>query len=132
MLWSNDTYLEVLPSYAGARLDPNITIQTEHPSGVFTGSALRIRVESSVNSPGIERTVQVFNWNTSSWDLLNLGIAPQIDEAQELLISQGVPNYLGSQGVRVRMNWRSTAAAGSRSWKAKMDNIRVVIDPPTP
>lgn len=93
------------------------TIPTDSPTD------LKIFYEANANTPGLTITVEAFNWNTNSFDVLDSFDASfNADENVGIVIS-GHPEYVeaGSGDVRARIGWRKTGFTIVFPWEVGID-----------
>lgn len=93
------------------------TLPTDSPSD------LKLFYEANANTPGLTLTVEAFNWNTNSFNVLDSFDASfNTDENVGIIIS-GQDQFVedGTGNVRARIGWRKTGFTILFPWEIGID-----------
>ena len=87
------------------------------------GSAAEIRVESNANTPGLEYTVEAFNWNAGSYDVVGIQTESfNTDQVVQFAITPA--DHVDSGGdVRTRVGWRQVGFTILFPWQVNVDQV---------
>ncbi len=123
---SDDDKLKVNPSNAGSRSGTGIITSMIAPAGTFT--SLIVGVESSnpvQTSANPVQTIELFNWNTSAWDLVDTRPATATDAVALITITSGLDRYINGSTREVRtrvLHVTNLGIAGNR-WVVALDQV---------
>lgn len=114
---------------------PGITLNTsEAPLWlIFNGTlpsdnpnTLDLVMESQAGTPGLTATLEVWNWNTSAYDVVDVSPTSfNSDAVVTVDLTSGISNYVqsGTGAVRTRAGWRLTGLALVYPWIVSLDQI---------
>ena len=87
------------------------------------GSAAEIRVESNANTPGLAYTVEAFNWNAGSYDVVGIQTESfNTDQVVQFAITPA--DHVDSGGdVRTRVGWRRAGFTLLFPWQVNVDQV---------
>ncbi|MEQ1823058.1 MAG: reprolysin-like metallopeptidase [Fimbriimonadaceae bacterium] len=129
LLSSNNAYLRVRPSFAGARLDPNVLVETTHACPVASPSSLIFTAELNATAGPNDFKLQAFNNTSGLWEDLATGITSTTDTTYSQTVSTSTSRFISAGSIRVRCWVRAQSANGSRSWEVQHDLVTVEIRP---
>ena len=87
-------------------------------------------VESQAGTPGLELTVEMFNWITNQWDVIGVDDESfnsdkfrhfNLSELRHLYVKEGVRSEDGR--VRARLGWRQTGFIINFPWNVRVDQV---------
>ncbi len=110
--------ITIFPSEAPITLDFDGTLPTDSPA------SLDVTFESSANTPGLELTISMWNYNTSSWDIV--GTAAQGFNVDVVRTFPGVPAdhvEVGTGAVRTRYEVRQAGIIFQFPWLDCIDHV---------
>jgi hypothetical protein len=127
---SDDLYAEFSPiapsntSLSGPTSD--ILIEFEGALSTDSPGTLAITVEASATEEGPTQTIEMFNWNTGQYQVVDSRSATANSDSsvyRELTdsITDFVQPVTGS--VKARVGWKTIGFGLSRSWTARVDQI---------
>lgn len=111
-----------------ASYNPGFTINnTEAPVWLeFDGtapSATEFLVESSAGTPGLEYTVEAFNWNTMNFDVVGT-TNESFETDQVATFSIVAADHIDSNGaVQSRVGWRAVGFTINFPWEVRVDQV---------
>ena len=117
------------------KLNPGFTLNdTEAPVWlVFDGNvvndlptSLGMVVESRVDTPGLTKTIELFNWGSQQFEVVDSRSGSfNTDETVELDLSNDVFTYLQRQSaeIRARVGWRQTGFTINFPWLVCVDQV---------
>ena len=122
---SDDADLQVNPGFTLTSLEPPIAIEMESNVGTASLSELTLTVEASVNTPGLSRITQVFNFSTGTYD--DVDTIPgsfNVDLVNTVDLSSSIADYVDTDGsVNVRPSWMQNGFTLIFPWRADVDNV---------
>lgn len=126
VLDSNDMYISFQPGFTlnsneapvwlefdGALLSPNISV-------------LFANIESSVNTPGLTQTIEMFDWLAGEYSVVDSRDASfNIDMVFSIDVSNTVTDFIrtGVNSVRTRVGWRRTGFTILFPWEVRIDQV---------
>lgn len=126
---SNNQRYVLRPGIVFSTSEAPLRVVAEANSPTNTLSMLNVTVESSATTASIEQRIELFNFNTNSYDSVLATAMTTGDNA----VNASVPNpaaYVDANGViRTRMSYRATAPVFSYPWNVSMDHVRIQIVP---
>ncbi len=114
----HDLGITIFPSEAPITLDFFGTLPTDSPA------TLSVTIESSANTPGLELTILMWNYNTNSWE--SIGTASQGFNVDTVRTFNGVPAdhvEAGTGAVRTRYEVRQTGIIFAFPWTDCIDQL---------
>lgn len=122
---SDDNRLGVSPTDAGQRFGTGVSVSAFAPAGTI--NSLVVGVESSnTSTPGNgSQTIELWNWNTSSWEPVDTRTATQADSAAYITISSNASRFVNAttREVRARILHISLLGFSSNRWRMAFDQI---------
>ena len=112
-------------------MNPGFTLNSsEAPAWVeFFGTAtnaISISVESQAGTPGLTGTLEAFNWNSDTYDVIDVSNANfNTDTVVSVDLSSDVSDYVqsGTGAVRSRIGWRRTGFTVVFPWEVRLDQL---------
>ncbi|MEQ1823057.1 MAG: hypothetical protein ABL949_11145 [Fimbriimonadaceae bacterium] len=129
MLTSDNTYMRVQPSFVGARVDPNVLVETTHPCPVASPSSLIFTAELNATAGPNDFKLQALNNATGLWEDLATGVTNTTDTTYSQTVSTSTSRFISAGVVKVRCWIRAQSINGSRSWEAQHDQVTVEVRP---
>ena len=128
-LQSDDSRLRFNPGFiindteAPVWLIFDAALTSDSPAG------LEIAFESQAGTPGLTATLEAFNWNSSSYDIVDASAASfNTDTVVSVDLSSGISNYVQSGAVRSRIGWRQTGFTINFPWEVRLDQMVWTVD----
>ncbi|MBS1723898.1 MAG: hypothetical protein JSS66_13200 [Armatimonadetes bacterium] len=123
---SDDQYLVVKN---GVTLNPSespvqVDFKTTAPNTV--AQQMSIRLELSVSTVGLQSKVNVFNYDTNAWELMDTRGATLADQVIDIPINSNASKYINpaTREMKIRVEVRVNGLVGSASWSGKFDQVR--------
>ncbi len=129
LLFSDNGYLRVRPSFVGARLDPNTLVETTHACPVPNPAQLIFNGEVNATAGPNDFKLQAFNNTTGLWEDLVTGVTSTTDTVYSLTVTASTSRFISAGAIKVRCWVRAQSANGSRSWEVQHDQVTVEIRP---
>jgi hypothetical protein len=122
---SDDSYLKFQPGITLNPMEPPVWIEFEGTINDDSPSALSLVLEASANTAGLTQTIEIFNWNSGQYELVDSRAATLSDQAAEIELSEGVADYvqLGSGAIKTRVGWRATGIIFLFPWTVSIDQL---------
>lgn len=88
-------------------------------------TSLSLQAESNAGTPGIEATLEAFNWTTSDYDVVDVSDTSfGTDAVVSVDLTAGIADYVGaSNEVRARIGWRRTGFTINFPWEVRLDQL---------
>ena len=91
---------------------------------IFDGNgatATNFQVESTAGTPGIEYTVEAFNWVTGTYDVVGTQVEGfNVDQLQQFAITPA--DHVDTNGdLRSRVGWRQVGFVLNFPWQVRID-----------
>jgi hypothetical protein len=91
---------------------------------------LWIVTEASTTSNNVDERVELWNWNTNSWDLVATHTdMTNVDKARTVFIANPASYANGSNHIRTRVSYIATGPSLSFPWTTHIDHVRVAFAP---
>jgi hypothetical protein len=95
-----------------------------------TPGDLWIVTEASTTSNNVDERVELWNWNTNSWDLVATHTdMTNVDKARTVFIANPASYANGSNHIRTRVSYIATGPSLSFPWTTHIDHVRVAFAP---
>ena len=89
-------------------------------------SSLELTVESQAGTPGLTGTLEAFNWNSDTYDVIDVSNANfNTDTVVSVDLSSDISDYVqsGTGAVRSRIGWRRTGFTVVFPWEVRLDHL---------
>ena len=89
-------------------------------------SSLELTVESQAGTPGLTGTLEAFNWNSDTYDVIDVSNANfNTDTVVSVDLSSDISDYVqsGTGAVRSRIGWRRTGFTVVFPWEVRLDQL---------
>ena len=90
-------------------------------------SVMELSIETNGSSPNLERTIEMWNWNTQSYDAVDVSeeFFP-IDSTLEIDLSTGILDFVHptTRETRARVGWRQVGFVISFPWQVSIDRLQ--------
>ena len=92
---------------------------------------LRFTFEASVNTPGLTQSVQLFNYDTSSYEQVDLAVPGAMDTVVEVVITTNPGRFVqaGTGEMRAKVLYKQVGFTLLWPWSAKLDQAVWKITP---
>jgi hypothetical protein len=128
---SDDDRLVMRPGIVISSAIAPIRIEVEGVANAGTASRVRFIVESSGSATTLSRTIEMFNFATGQWVVMDTRAATTTDTTTEIDVTVGASNFVDpvTRAVRSRIHWRAVGPVFVYPWDARTDMVRWVITP---
>jgi hypothetical protein len=123
---SDDSYLKFNPGITLFPTEPPVWIVFDGTLPVDNPSALAIILEASADTVGLTQTMEVFNWNTGQYQLVDSRTASfNNDAVTNIDVTSSISNFVqpGTGAIRSRMGWRATGPVVLFPWTICIDQF---------
>ena len=101
-----------------------LQIVIEGSSPVHTPTKLRVLVEAQVSQANISQTISLFDFVSSSWEVLDTRAGTISDSVADVAASGNPEGYVQTNGtIRARVGYRATGPILSYPWQARVDRV---------
>ena len=128
---SDDLRLDVRAGLTLFLGESPLQVSVTGTSLVETPSELRFKLESSANTPGLTQTIELFNYDTSSYEQVDLAIPGPTDGIVEVVITTNPGRFVqaGTREMRARLVYRQIGLTLLWPWSARLDQAVWTIVP---
>ena len=100
-------------------------------SPVETPSELRFKLEANVNTPGLTQTIELFNYDTSLYEQVDLAVPGFSDGIVEVVITSNPGRFVqaGTRDMRAKVLYRQVGLTLLWPWSARLDQAVWTIVP---
>ena len=123
LMFSDDDHLSFTAGITIGLLDPPVHIELIGTSSVLSPSEMSFTLESSVNTAGLQQTIEVFNYDTGQFEILNQGAASLADATVSTDLAGDLTQYIDDEAgeVRARVSWIAVGPIFLYPWAVNMD-----------
>ena len=128
---SDDNRLVARPGVVFSTSIAPIRIEVEGNAPVGTASAVQFTVESSSTSTNITQMVEMFNFSTGQWVVMDTRATTVTDSTMVISVTTGATNFVDpvTGNVRSRIHYRAVGPVFAYPWNARLDLVRWTITP---
>ena len=122
---SDDSYVKVTPGITFSPLEPPVWLIFDGTLPNDAPQSLNVTLEASANTVNLMQTIEMFNWNTNSYQQIDARIAQQFDETLNVDVSVDIADFVqpGTGAVRTRIGWRANGPIFVFPWTICLDQI---------
>jgi subtilisin family serine protease len=122
---SDNSYVKFQPGITLNPSEPPVWLIFDATLPDDSPSSLTVTLESKVNTVNLQQRVEMFNWNTNSYVLVNAQNVGLSDGVVNIDVSSGIANYVqaGTGAVRTRVGYRTTGVISLFPWTVCIDQI---------
>jgi hypothetical protein len=108
-----------------------VRIELVGQAPVGTASAMRFTVESSSTSTNIAQMIEMFNFSTGQWVVMDTRATTVTDSTLVINVTTGAAGFVDpvTGNVRSRIHYRATGPVFAYPWNARLDLVRWTITP---
>lgn len=116
----------VIPTFSN---EPSVRFETLGTASVSSTARLELVVESSVSDAGIQQTVELFNYQTSQFEIVSQTFPGLSDTVANAVITSNPSRFIdpATRTVRTRTSYSSGATIIPRKWIVSVDNLVVKV-----
>jgi hypothetical protein len=131
LFYSDDQYLRLRPFIVLNQAEAPIQIVVNGTSPSLSPSELRFRVESRLNINNVNQWIELFNFSTNTYDVLDLSVIGTTEVVKEVSVTTNVSNYVRQTDglVRARIRYRPVGLVLFYPWDAFLDQTIWLIRP---
>lgn len=103
--------------------DPPIQVQVEATAPVASTLELQFKFEGSVNSVNLQQTIELFNWTTNQFEVMDQRAATLTDSAVDIVEPTNPNRFIraSDRRMRAKISYRATGIVSSSLWQARID-----------
>jgi subtilisin family serine protease len=122
---SDDTYLKFRPGITLGVGEPPVWLIFDATLPNDSPSSLTVTLEASANTGGLQQEIEMYNWNTTSYEQVDAQNAGLTDTVVNVDVSAGISDYVqsGTGAVRTRVGWRAVGPIAVFPWTICVDQI---------
>ncbi len=128
---SNNQFLQVRPWIVPNTQVPPVEVSFEATSPTSSLTNLTFRVESKVNTAGIQQVIDLYNFSTNAWVTVDVRTLPTSDAVVEVSAPGNASDFVqsGTGTLRARVSWKPLNLTLIYPWVVSVDQVRWVITP---
>ncbi len=127
---SDDVYLRFQPGPVLNNSEAPIDLTFSGTSSTTTPSSLILRVEAKSSVANVSQRVQLFNYQTSAFEEVDVRPATTSDSPIDITISSNAGRFVGPSGqLQARVSYKTTGPVLSYPYQISIDQIRWTIAP---
>ena len=122
---SDDSYLSVLSDIPVNVDDGEVVVLFTANTANTNFNSLSFIVESSVNTPNVTQTVELFDFETQSFEMIDTRAVTMVDSSSEIEVTGDVSRFVtpGSGLLQARVSFIANGATLFFPWQANVDQI---------
>jgi hypothetical protein len=127
---SNNSYLTVRPGAVFSNSEYPIQLIVEGNTSLHTPTEVHFSIESFVSTNNLQRKIELFNYDTDTYEQVDLQGASQTEGVVEVNITSDAARFVDSAtgNIKAKVSWKATAATFVYPWTSKIDHIFWVIN----
>jgi hypothetical protein len=130
LLLSDDNSLNMRPGVVLTSNQSPLRMVVDGTTSNISPASLKFRVEARSSVAGLVQTIELWNYQSNSYDLLNTSATATTDSTVD--VTAATPgNYLGGNGatrtLRSRVSYRQTAPVLSYPWLVDVDQAAWIV-----
>ena len=100
-------------------------------SPVEVPSELRFTLEASANTPGLTQTIELFNYDTSLYEQVDLSVPGAMDSIVEVVVTTNPERFVqaGTREMRAKVVYQRVGLTLLWPWSARLDQTVWTIVP---
>ncbi len=123
---SDNQYLRLIPGFVLNQAEAPIQVDIQGTAPVNQPLQVTLVWEVAGNVPNVEERVELYNFNTGQWDLVNTQIITQQDTHYE--VSLRLSGYVSSsREVRARLSHRALGLVLFYPWEVRLDEASFAL-----
>lgn len=126
---SNNVSWVLRPGIVFSTSEAPISVVADYTSPTSTLTRLDVTLEAMANQGNIGQRIELFNWNTNSYDMVDSRNATTSDSVVTATQNAPAAYVNGSGNIRVRVSYKTVGPVFSYPWTASIDQLRLVITP---
>ncbi len=123
---SDNQYLRLIPGFVLNQLEPPIQVIVQTTAPVTQPLQVTLQWEVAANVPNVEERVELYNFTTGQWELLNQQVITQEDTRYQALAR--TPGFVSSTGeIRMKLSYRALGLVLFYPWEVRLDEASFAI-----
>ena len=131
LFFSDDLRLDVRAGLTLFLGESPLQVVATGTSSVQVPSELRFKLEAHVNTPGLTQSLQLFNYDTSSYEQVDFSVPGFADTSVEVVITTNPERFVqaGTREMRAKMVYRQVGLTLLWPWSTRLDQATWTIAP---
>lgn len=129
-LGSDNIYLKLNPGFTISNVEDPVWLIFDGAISSDAPANFEIIVETSTGTPGLTKTIEMFDWNTNGFVVVDTRNGSfNTDEIVNLDLTDQAMEFIspGDANVRARIGWRATGFTINFPWVACVDQVNWMI-----
>jgi len=128
ILFSDDERLVIRPGITFTTTQTPIEFTMETTSPVINPSQLVFAVEFNASSQSVRQTIEMFNFDTQAYELVDTRQATLTDDIALVAITSNSGRFVSSNGLmRSRVSYKASGPVFAYPWRSRVDHIRWTV-----
>ena len=126
---SDDSYLEVRPTSDLPSKEPPVWIEFEGSSPLESPATFVFRLETKVNTINLCQKIELFNFNTTNYELVETSDAGLNDDSITVVLNGNVSRFVDAKTktVKARLAWSPVGLVTHFPWTVSIDQVAWII-----
>ena len=123
---SDDMYLKYRPGFTINSSEPPVWLIFDGSLSISDPTSLAITLEASTTTPGLLQSIEMFNWNSGEYELVDSRAAAfNTDSIVNVDLSGSISDFVqeGSGNIKARTGWRANGPVIVYPWTICIDQI---------
>ena len=123
---SDDSFAQFNPGFTLTSLEAPVWLEFDATLPDDSPASLAFQIESNVNTPGLDYTIELFNFDTSSYEVMGQELGPfNVDTVFGINASGDLNRFTedGTGVVRSRVGWRRVGFTLVFPWQVNIDQV---------
>ena len=121
---SDDVRMRFHPGFTLNSTEAPVWLLFEASLSTDSPNSLTLQVEAQAGTPGLTATTEAWNWNTSTFDVVDVSATSfDIDTVITPALTPSDHVQSGTAAVRSRLGWRKTGFTINYPWETRLDQF---------
>ena len=129
-LGSEDDYIALNPGFTLSSAEAPVRLILESAFPIESPLTLNMTFESGANTVGIEQTIELLNWNTGDYELVDARQASLVDEKLGFVLTDGIDDFIqrDTRRINVRVRFKQNGFIFAFPWTARIDVVQYFLN----
>jgi hypothetical protein len=121
---SDDQYLNIRAGLTLNSKEPPVWVELLGTSTTDSPIELSLTLEAKVNSINLNQVIEMFNYDTSSYEQIDSRLATTTDSVIQNSLTGDLSRFVGAGGaMKVRAGWKAQGILSLYPWQASLDQV---------
>jgi len=126
---SDDSRLDVKVGFVLSSAEPPVWIVLDATAATASPSEFRFDLEAKVNAGGLTQKIELYNFDTEEWELVDTRPATVSDSSVEIVASGDLTRFIepGTLAVKAQLTWKAFGPITLFPWQVGIDKAGWMI-----